>query len=143
MPSRPHSSSHYKEDRIEDDVDDIVHEYERIRKPHTVLKEPLDKPDSFALLWEVFETQVSLIKSRSQAFEDHHITIYDKALLILAKNGKDLMNLGALELFLDEYVGIPAKGSVVKQQYVLDKHVALKSLLKKSRSLQYEESRYL
>ncbi|KAL1886661.1 hypothetical protein Plec18167_000594 [Paecilomyces lecythidis] len=132
MPSHPlKAGSHHKKGYIEDEVDDIVHDYGRVRKPHPVLKEPLERPDSYALLWEVIENQITLIKSRSQAFEDGHITIYDKALLILTKNGKEIMNLGALELFLEEYVGIPAKGSIAKQQQVLDKHVALKSLLKK------------
>lgn len=141
MPSHPlKSSGNYKQSHIEDEVNDIVHDYGRISKPHPLLKEALEKPDSYALLWEVIETQVSLIKSRSQAFEDGHITIYDKALLILTKNGKEIMDMGALELFLDEYVGIPANGTVVKQQHVLDKHVALKSLLKKSRSYRHEHT---
>ncbi|KAJ9293266.1 hypothetical protein DTO271G3_7989 [Paecilomyces variotii] len=132
MPSHPlKSGDHYKHSHIENEVDEIVHDYGRISKPHPLLKEVLEKPDSYALLLEVIESQVSLIKSRSQAFEDGHITIYDKALLILTKNGKDIMDIGALELFLDEYVGIPAKGTAAKQQHVLDKHVALKSLLKK------------
>ncbi len=106
-------------------------------EPLTYQLEAIDKQtldllkttEHFRLLYEVFDHYLTLIKSRSQAFEDGHITVYDKALLHLSRNGNDLHNVGALELYLDEVVGVSRGQHVENLDKLLNKHVALKTLL--------------
>lgn len=54
------------------------------------------------LILSVLDRQIQLIRSRSQALEDGHVTVYDKALLMLTSNGTDIENPAAL-LFWCEY----------------------------------------
>ncbi|OQU94131.1 hypothetical protein CLAIMM_00538 isoform 2 [Cladophialophora immunda] len=56
--------------------------------------------------FDVFDRQVELIKSRSQAFEDGHVTVFDKTLLILTHNGNDLDNPAAIKYYCREYLNI-------------------------------------
>jgi hypothetical protein len=58
------------------------------------------------LILSVFDRQIQLIKSRSQALEDGHVTVYDKALLTLSSNGSDLENPSALLFWCEHYLGI-------------------------------------
>ncbi|KIY03859.1 uncharacterized protein Z520_00550 [Fonsecaea multimorphosa CBS 102226] len=55
---------------------------------------------------DVFNRQVELIKSRSQAFEDGHVTVFDKTLLILTENGANLNNPAAIRFYCKEYLNI-------------------------------------
>ncbi|KAK2759182.1 hypothetical protein FQN54_003282 [Arachnomyces sp. PD_36] len=112
----------------EEQVVELVNKYGDVNSLSTVLHEPLKKPEQISLFFEVLERHVSLIKSRSQAFEDGHVTVYDKALLALTQNGTDLHNMGALELYLDEVVGIGYGDSVEKMEKVLEKHIRVNAL---------------
>ncbi|OAP62980.1 hypothetical protein AYL99_02207 [Fonsecaea erecta] len=56
--------------------------------------------------FDVFDRQVDLIRSRSQAFEDGHVTVYDKALLVLTQNGNSLNNPAAIRFYCREYLNI-------------------------------------
>ncbi|KAH0844363.1 hypothetical protein AYO21_00832 [Fonsecaea monophora] len=67
--------------------------------------------DNFLLSYEhaffdLFDRQVELIKSRSQAFEDGHVTVFDKSLLILTQNGQHLNNPAAIKYYCKEYLNI-------------------------------------
>jgi len=57
--------------------------------------------------FETFARRVELIKSRSQAFQDCHVTIFDKVLLVLTQNGKQLDTTAAISYFCEEHLGIP------------------------------------
>ena len=113
----------------EGQVIELVEKYREVDSLSPVLHEPLNKPDQIALFFQVLEHHLSLIKSRSQAFEDGHVTVYDKALLSLTQNGSDMHNMGALELYLDEVIGIRHGDNIEKMQLVLDRHIQLKVLL--------------
>ena len=76
-------------------VEKLTSKYKSIDAAHPEL---LKKPEKFSNIWDVISRQLSLIKSRSQAFEDGEITVYDKALLVLSDNGNNAKNLGALNL---------------------------------------------
>jgi len=81
------------------------------------------------LFQEILARQIHLIKSRSQAFEDCHITVYDKVLLALTKNGNDLETPAAIEYFCEEYLAINPNGVPAQNQKILQRSVALPLLL--------------
>jgi hypothetical protein len=58
------------------------------------------------LFLEVFLRHIQLLKSRSQAFEDAHVTVYDKTLLTLTRNGNQLDSPAAIQYFCEEFLGI-------------------------------------
>lgn len=109
---------------LEEQVVELVEKYRGVKSLSPIL--PREQIPQFL---EVLERHMRLIKSRSQAFEDGHITIYDKALLSLTRNGSDLHNVGAFELYLDEVVGIGRGDSPAQMGKVLDKHIEVHSLL--------------
>jgi len=57
--------------------------------------------------FDTFSRRVQLIKSRSQAFQDSHVTVFDKVLLVLTQNGKELDTAAAISYFCEEHLGIP------------------------------------
>ena len=127
--SSPLSLEFNGEESPEEQVSVLVEKYAGTTVLNPIVLELLKTTEHFRLLYDVFEHYLALIKSRSQAFEDGHITVYDKALLRLSRNGNDVYNLGALELYLDEVVGVARGPRVEKLDNLLNKHVALKTLL--------------
>lgn len=119
----------------EDQVAELVEKYGRHNSLSPILHEPLRKPEQISQFLEVFERHLLIVKSRSQAFEDGHITIYDKALLSLTQNGSDLHNVGALGLYLDEVVGIGRGESLEQMGEVLNKHIKVHALLGQGKPL--------
>ncbi len=79
----------------------------------------------------LFGRQIQLIQSRSQAFEDAHVTVFDKTLLTLTHNGRNLDNPAAIQYFCHEFLGINTEGSVADctrpLQQALDVSQELKS----------------
>lgn len=69
--------------------------------------------------FETFSRRIELIKSRSQAFQDHHITIYDKVLLTLTQNGKVLDNTAAISFYCEEHLGIPNSAASAQKEVAL------------------------
>lgn len=86
-------------------VDELVHVYSKTKDPSAPLRDLLRKPDQASPLIYALKRQISLIKSRSLAFDDGQVTVYDRALLELSQDGRDLADNGALELFVTEYLG--------------------------------------
>jgi hypothetical protein len=105
MPGPSHL--HLTHGRPEAQVEKLTSKYKSIDPAHPMLEEILKKPEKFSNIWDVISRQLSLIKSRSQAFEDGEITVYDKTLLVLSDNGNNAKNLEALNLYLEEFMGIP------------------------------------
>ncbi|PKX99400.1 uncharacterized protein P174DRAFT_447900 [Aspergillus novofumigatus IBT 16806] len=87
-------------------VDELVHKYFKIKCPSPVLRDILRSTEKSDLLVSAVRLQVSLARCRSQDFNDGQVTIYDKALLTLSKNGDEPAELSVLELYLTEYLGI-------------------------------------
>ncbi|EXJ76728.1 uncharacterized protein A1O5_01236 [Cladophialophora psammophila CBS 110553] len=56
--------------------------------------------------FDLVERQIELIKSRSQAFEDGHVSVFDKVLLILTQNGNNLNNPAAISFYCKEYLNV-------------------------------------
>ncbi|KAK2877223.1 hypothetical protein FQN49_001322 [Arthroderma sp. PD_2] len=113
---------------LEKEVDALVHQYQSIKTPTTVLH--LSKTPGYPELFNyVFKHHIYLIRSRSQAFEDAHITVYDKALLILTNNGNRLSHFGAIELFKDEVLGIRREDDIGKLDALFSKNIALRAIL--------------
>ncbi|PGH10853.1 hypothetical protein AJ79_05213 [Helicocarpus griseus UAMH5409] len=91
---------------LEEQAAKLADKYTKLDTVKPILSEFLKDTSLFNLLTIVFEHHLSMIKSRSQKLEDGEITIYDKALLKLTSNGTETYNLGALELFIDEVMGV-------------------------------------
>lgn len=71
--------------------------------------------------FSAFTHRVELIKSRSQAFQDCHITVFDKVLLELTQNGNNLRSPSAILFFCEEHLGIaPNVGTARRQQVLAD-----------------------
>jgi hypothetical protein len=125
------SRSCWKLNDPDSQVVELVSKYKQIKEPCPVLRKILEKPETYQLLWEIVAHQVALIKSRSQAFEDSHVTVYDKALLALSHNGNQISNSGVLELYIEEFMGISPNKQAQAMDDILHKHVALKALFVK------------
>lgn len=109
-------------------VDELVRMYSGIKEPSAPLSDVLRQPERASSLIYALGRQILLIKSRSLAFDDGQITLYDRALLVLSLDGKDLADLGALELFATEYLGgltsahdVALENTGIDVQYALDK----------------------
>ncbi len=87
-----------------------------------------------AAFLEMFNRQLQLIRSRSQAFEDAHITVFDKVLLELTQNGTDLDNPAAIQYYCEEYLGINTGASCEETSRVLHQTMDVPKLLTRGNS---------
>ena len=85
----------------------------------------LRNPEQKRRFLEVFSRHIQLLKSRSQAFEDGHITVYDKALLNLTYNGNDLESPHAIQYFCEDFLGIDTSGDSQAAQKALENSVGI------------------
>ena len=97
----------------------------------------LKKPEQKNLFLEVFTRHVHLLKSRSQAFEDGHVTVYDKALLMLTRNGNNLHSPAAIQYFCEEFLGIDNSGNPEVAERVLEESIILKGVLGQGKSYSF------
>lgn len=81
------------------------------------------------LILSVFDRQISIIKSRSQALEDAQVTVYDKALLILTFNGTNLEAPPALLFWCEHYLGIDDARGHFETPRVLQEMMAVPTVL--------------
>ncbi|KAI1950456.1 hypothetical protein LOZ57_002015 [Ophidiomyces ophidiicola] len=107
----------------------IIREYAAVNAMRPDVAELAKLPEYLALLMGVFENHIALVTTRSQAFEDGQITLYDRALLILTSNGKNMHNLGAIELFLDEILGVKKNSNAEDVAQIIQKNIALRSIV--------------
>lgn len=94
----------------------------------------LGKPQQKHHFFELFSRHIQLLKSRSQAFEDGHITVYDKALLNLTRNGNNLENPHAIQCFCEDFLGIDTSGDQQTAQKALEDSLNIRSTLEQGRS---------
>ncbi|GLB07324.1 hypothetical protein AtubIFM57258_002654 [Aspergillus tubingensis] len=87
-------------------VDELVRKYDRITEPNAVLQAILQDPESMRSLVDAIQRQASLVRHRSRNVEDAEITVFDNALMVLSNGGHDTQDVGALELYLAEYLGV-------------------------------------
>lgn len=66
-----------------------------------------------------FARRVNLIRSRSQAFQDCRVTVFDKVLLRLTQNGDNLENAAAITYFCEEFLAIPADTPAAQKASIL------------------------
>lgn len=57
-------------------------------------------------LVEAITRQIQLVQTRSQALEDGQVTVYDKALLVLTRDGRDPEYAPAIHFFCEQYLGV-------------------------------------
>ncbi|EEP75517.1 conserved hypothetical protein [Uncinocarpus reesii 1704] len=107
----------------------IVCKYTAIDSMRADVAELAKSPEYLGLFQDVLVNHISMLKTRPQALEDGKITLYDKALLILTSNGKNLHNLGAIELFLDEILGVKQDREVETIEAIFEKNIALRSMV--------------
>jgi hypothetical protein len=93
----------------------------------------LRNPEQKRLFLEVFSRHVELLKSRSQAFEDGHITVYDKALLNLTRNGNDLESPHAVQYFCEDFLGIDTLGDPQTAQKALENSIRIRGTLEQGK----------
>lgn len=135
----PTSSPAYRFPSRHIQVDELVHAYGKTKDPSAPLRDVLRKPEQTSLLIYALGRQISLIKSRSLAFDDGQVTVYDRALLELSQDGRDLADNGALELFVTEYLG----GLVSARNALEVRDVGAQDALTKSRPWPPSTSRLL
>ena len=82
---------------------------------------------------DLFSRQIRLIKSRSQAFEDGQVTVFDKALLILTRNGTDLDDPAAIQFFCEESLGIEDFGDVADTNRTLQQATRIPRILEQGK----------
>jgi hypothetical protein len=117
-------------------VDELVHKYFKIKCPSPVLRDILKSTEKSDLLVSAVRLQVSLARCRSQDFTDGQVTIYDKALLTLSRNGDEPAELSVLELYLTEYLGIVPIANTSHSLDIVTKRLGLHQALNKSLSTQ-------
>ena len=110
---------------LERKVDDLALRYMAIREPTPILREIMRIPEQYSLLLYSVARQVALIKCRSSAFEDGQVNIYDKALLWLTGLGSNPTSLGALELYMTEFLGIVPISTVAEGRSFVERHISL------------------
>lgn len=107
----------------------LVAKYKSIEEPSRALREISQKPSVHELLHDLIRHQVKLILGRPQSIEDGFLTVYDRALVIITKNGRVVGTLAAEELYIAAFIGVDPHmpGRMVDE--VIEKHIALKSIL--------------
>ena len=85
------------------------------------------------ILSDLINRQILLIRRRSADLNDSQITIYDKALLLLTRDGNDLTFQPAVYLFCKEYVGI-SEEDIEEAKLLLDQHSSLPNTMDQGKS---------
>ena len=103
-------------------------------KLNTVVEDFIQDDDHKELFFDLLARQCNLIKSRCQAFEDGHITVYDKVLLRLTDNGNRFDAIAAQAYYCAEYLGIDPDGDSELARKILDQNVVFKAILARGKN---------
>ncbi|KAJ5690503.1 hypothetical protein N7462_004895 [Penicillium macrosclerotiorum] len=95
--------------------EELVDSYARIISPSPALHEILSNREHARLLHHAMRRQVKSISDRSSIYDDGEVTVFDKALVELYKQGDQLKNIGLLELFLTEFL-VTGTSATLKQE---------------------------
>ena len=113
----------------EEEVEYVVEKYSKVKTMHPALEAFNKKPEYFRLFTKVFSHHLRLINARPQELEHGHITVYDKALMKLTDRGNDMLNKGAIALFLEETLGVSKDGHVDDLEIILKGNIAVRCAL--------------
>ncbi|KAJ0414953.1 hypothetical protein BJY00DRAFT_318353 [Aspergillus carlsbadensis] len=117
-------------------VDELIRKYRSADGPSPVMLELINNPDSYSILVNALRRQISLIKCRSQDFEDCQITVYDKTLLILSNHGDRVTDPSVLEIYLTEFLGVVPIAPQTDGKETVANHVELENVLERLRATQ-------
>ena len=101
----------------DEEVERIVREAQRIDSIEPSIESILRRHSEAFV--DTLERQVQLIKSRSQDFRDCQITVFDKALLVLTRNGGELHHASAVTFFCKEFLGVSSNANLLQKQFAL------------------------
>lgn len=118
-----------------DEVTEIAFEAQNIQTLNPAVEAMLQDPDKKKDFIHHMYRQVQLIKSRSQAFEDAHVTVYDKTLLTLTHNGNKLDHPPAIEYYCDEFLGVSNIADQVLATRMLEQSVRVPKLLAQGKQI--------
>lgn len=127
-PSPP--PDHLRRDSPADDVPRLVEKANQVTTVNPAIANFMtrNKGNKFAFL-SLVRSQVELIKARSQDFRDAQVTTFDKALLQLTANGKELDKPTVAQFFAEQYLGI-RQGAVIEASRILERSVHVGQQLK-------------
>ena len=118
-----------------EEVAELALEAQNIQTLNPAVEAMLEDPDKKKDFLHHMYRQVQLIKSRSQAFEDAHVTVYDKTLLALTQNGNKLDHPPAIEYYCDEFLGVSNIADQVLATRVLEQSVCVPKLLSQGKQI--------
>ncbi|KAI7977185.1 hypothetical protein EIK77_005390 [Talaromyces pinophilus] len=113
-----------------DRVDAMVSEYESIKEPSHGLRHIRDNFRLYSSFCDLIKHHIGLIMSRPKAIEDGHVTVYDKCLLELCRNGKYVDGLAGQEFFIREFMGIDPDSRLRRDvEDMIDREISVKDEL--------------
>lgn len=107
--------------------------YDSVKEPSTTLKRVLDNRLKSTALHYALNRQVQHICSRSCSWDDGEVTIYDKALVQMYEEGIPIQNIGLLELFLTEFMGLNLCHSVAEEEATVTAFLAAHAVVHSGR----------
>ena len=113
-----------------DHVNTMVSEYESIEESSHGLRYIRDNPRLYSSFCDLIKHHVGLIMSRPKAIEDGHVTVYDKCLLELCRNGKYVDGMAGQEFFIREFMGIDPDSRLRRDaEDMIDRGISVKDEL--------------
>ncbi|OKL57637.1 hypothetical protein UA08_07175 [Talaromyces atroroseus] len=117
---------------LHEQVQDMISKYESI-KPSHALRYIIGTSKLYVLFCELIEHHIGIILSRSQEIEDGHITVYDKCLLDLCGNGREVHRQAGQELYIREFLGIDPDSLVERDvEEMLDREILARGVFVRS-----------
>ncbi|CAI7581033.1 unnamed protein product [Penicillium manginii] len=105
-------------------VAELRAKYDGISEPSPVLTRVLDDDTKSAALYYLVNRQVQLICCHSSNWDDGEVTIYDIALARMYEKGLPLQNIGLLELFFAQYIGLGPCNSADEEETTVNAFLA-------------------
>jgi hypothetical protein len=112
-----------------DEVTELALEAQNVQTLNPAVAAMLQEPDKKKDFLHHMSRAIQIIKSRSQAFEDANVTVYDKTLLTLTRNGNKLDHPPAIEYYCDEFLGVSNIADQVLATRMLEQSIGVPKLL--------------
>ncbi|KAG9795981.1 hypothetical protein KCU88_g79, partial [Aureobasidium melanogenum] len=118
----------------EDDVSSLVCEAKKVTALNPLVADFMtgNKGHNKQLFSTLIRCQLQLVKGRSPDFPDGQVTVFDKALVELTNNGRELETPAVVKFFCEHYLNIHDKTSAVETKRNLGMAVAVSHGLRKS-----------
>lgn len=118
-----------------DEVTELALEAQNVQTLNPAVAAMLRDPEKKRDFLHHMHRQIQLITSRSQAFEDAHVTVYDKTLLTLTQNGNKLDHPPAIEYYCDEFLGVSNIADQVIATRMLEQSICVPKHLAQGKQL--------